>query len=147
MALPVARSYFDAVGKSGDPGLKCEDVSLTVQASKDECDINIIVKKYLRTGELPGVRQGVYADLSQMIDLRDAIHMVNDAQQAFMELPAELRREFDNDPTKLVEFALDSKNKERAIALGLIDKPVHKDPVVPPVAPKTTAEAVPPVVT
>lgn len=118
----VAKSYFDVIGASQDEGLLCEDPSLAVQASKDECDINNIVKKYLRTGELPGQREGIYADLSGFGDLRDMMHAVNEAQQAFMELPAEVRRFFDNDPTKLVEFAQDDRNYDKAVELGLIDK-------------------------
>lgn len=141
----VAKNYFDVVGASQDEGLKCEDPTLTVQSSKDECDINVIVKRYLRTGELPGVRQGVYADISGLTDLRDAIHMVNDAEQAFMELPAELRREFDNDPTKLVEFAADPRNRDRAIELGLVDPP--KKPPFVPGAPAAAPAAAPPVTT
>lgn len=122
MKAVVARSYFDAIGHSADAGVDCsEDESPTVQASKDECDINVIVNKYLRTGEMPGVRQGVYADISEMVDLRDAIHMVNDAQQSFMELPANVREFFRNDPTALVEFAADPRNRDKAIELGLID--------------------------
>ncbi|AXH77433.1 MAG: internal scaffolding protein [Microviridae sp.] len=125
----VARNRFSARDASGD--ILCSEPTLAVQASKDECDINVIVRKYLRTGELPGLRQGVYADLSGMVGLQDALHMVNEAEQAFMELPAEVRRYFDNDPVKLVEFASDSKNLEKAIELGLAEKPVVTPPSQP----------------
>lgn len=114
-----ARNYRDTV--FGDVGLACEEPSLAVQASKDECDINFIVKKYLRTGILPEVQQGAYLDISDMVDLRGAIEMVRDAEAAFMDLPAEIRRRFDNDPTKLVEFAQDDKNMAEAVKLGLVD--------------------------
>lgn len=100
-------------------GIKFDDKSLAVQASRDECDINTIVKKYLRTGELPGLREGVYADISEMPDLAAAIQMVSDADQAFMALPAEIRRRFDNDPVNLVAFAQDHNNLAEAISLGL----------------------------
>lgn len=110
-------------GEHLSPGLKCEDKSLAVQASKDECDINTIVKKYLRTGELPGIRQVVYADISGLTDLQDALNTVIKAEEGFAALPAETRRFFDNDPVKLVEFAQDPANKEKAIELGLVDKP------------------------
>lgn len=141
MGKPVARDYFDAVGKSADPGVACPEESLAVQSAKDECDINVIVKKYLRTGELPGVRQGAFLDISGMVDLRDALHMVNEAQQAFMELPADVRREFDNDPVKLVEFAHsnDPRDRERAIKLGLIEAP--KPGETPSPAPTSSAAA------
>lgn len=145
MAKFVARSYFDTVGNSADDGLKCEDESLTVQASKEECDINVIVAKYLRTGVPPEQRQVIYADLSEIPDLREAIHMVNDAQQAFMELPAEVRREFDNDPVKLVEFAQDPRNLDRAVELGLAtrrpESPSQPSKAVPGVQPGSRARS------
>lgn len=122
MSSAKCRNYRSTVGNTEEFGIKFEDPSLAVQASREETDINNIVKRYMRTGELPQVRQGVFADISEMVDLRDAIHMVNEANQAFMELPAEVRREFDHDPAKLVEFAqsTDPKDREKAIRLGLI---------------------------
>lgn len=128
MAKVVAKSYFDVVGASQDEGLKCEDPSLAVQAPKEECDINNIVKRYLRTGELPQVVQGVYADVSQLSDLATAMEIVDQADAAFMALPAEIRREFDNDPRKLVEFAADPSNLERAYELGLAVRPLDAAP-------------------
>lgn len=139
----VARSYFDVIGNSDD-GLLCEDPSLAVQAAKAECDINNIVKTYMRTGELPGQRQLIYADISEMSDLRDALHMVNDAQQAFMDLPAEVRRHFDNDPVKLVEFAQDPNNYDKAVELGLAVRKEVPAPVTPSAAaPVVTAGSSP----
>lgn len=42
-----------------------------------------------------------------------------------MELPATLRREFDNDPVKLLAFLQDENNRDRAIQLGLVNAPVQ----------------------
>lgn len=117
----VARSYFDAIENHPDDGLLCEDVSLAVQSSKDECDINVIVKRYLKTGILPEVNRGVYADISAITDLADCMHQAQEAEEAFMLLPAEIRREFDNDPRKLVAFAADDRNYDRAVELGLVE--------------------------
>lgn len=126
MAKVIARGYFDVVGLD-QGGLACEDPSLTVQASKDECDINNIVNKYLRTGDIAllGQRQTVYADVSELGDLQDAYGRVMAAEEAFLSLPAEIRREFDNDPIKLVNFCSDPSNLPRAIELGLAPKPLE----------------------
>lgn len=140
MSGPVARGYFDP---KPEDGLSCKDPSLAVQASKDECDINVIVKRYLRTGELPGARQGVYADISHMVGLQDAIHMVADAEQAFLELPAEIRRRFDNDPVKLVAFAQDDRNYDEAVKLGLAN-PKASPPSQPAPTPPAAGGAQPP---
>ena len=41
-------------------------VSRTQQADKDQTDINNIVNRYARTGNLPPQRQGVYADVTAL---------------------------------------------------------------------------------
>lgn len=125
-----ARSYFDAVGNSADEGIACLEPTLAVQSAKDECDINNIINKYLRTGEPPALRQGVYADISQLGDLRESLEEAQLAQEAFMQLPAAVRRFFDNDPVKLVAFSEDPKNVDKAIELGLL--PPRKPPAPPP---------------
>lgn len=123
-----ARSYFEAIENPMDTGLRFDDPSLTVQAPKDDVDINNIINKYLRTGELPAVRQGVYADISGLVGLRESVEQVMFAREAFMLLPAKVRQYFDNDPVKLVEFAEDSRNYEKAVELGLA---LPRQPVLP----------------
>jgi phage internal scaffolding protein len=131
--LPTARSYFDTIGNSADDGINCKDVSLTVQASKDECDINVIVNRYNKTGELPVKNQGIYADISNITNLQSMIHQVMDAQEAFDALPANIRTFFANDPTNLVNFAQDPRNADKAIELGLATKRVEPSPSSPAV--------------
>ena len=40
---------------------------------------------------------------------------------AFDDLPAKVRREFDNDPFKFLEFVEDPENVERMAELGLVN--------------------------
>jgi hypothetical protein len=115
----VARGYYDAVGNSADEGVSCPEPTLTVQSAKEETDINNIINKYLKTGEPPEMRRGIYADISEIGDLREAMEQVQFAHEAFMEFPAEVRAFFDNDPRKLVDFASDPRNLDKAIELGL----------------------------
>ena len=118
--------------------LKCEDPSLAVQSSKEDTDIKNIVKKYLRTGVLPQIQTN-YADVSKITDLKVSLENVIAAKAAFENLPAEIRRRFDNDPVKLVEFAADAKNTDEAIALGLAIARPKKSSDAPP-ASKTPAK-------
>lgn len=115
----VARGYYDVVGVD-QGGLSCPEDSLSVQASKDDCDINNIVKKYLRTGELPGARQAAYLDLCALPNYQEALNTVIAAEEAFMMLPADVRREFDNDPSKVVSFLDDDRNYQKAVSMGLV---------------------------
>ena len=96
--------------------------SMTDQQFKDDCDVNFIVDKFTKTGHLTHLAkfQGMYADVSEIPDLAEAIQTVTIAQTAFDALPAELRSRFGNSPVNMVEFINDVNNKEEAIKLGLI---------------------------
>lgn len=101
-----------------------EEPSLAQQQFKEECDVNHIMKKYEQTGQIYHVnrKQGVYADLSNLTDYRQMLADVQKAEEAFQSLPAKVRYEFGNDPSKLIHFLQDKNNKSKAIELGLIEK-------------------------
>lgn len=117
----VEQNGLDGAPKAW-PTTDCsKDVRLTVQAPREEVDINRIVKK-MEKGQLVGVNGvvGRFEDLSQFDGLADAIVKVQKAKDEFMSLPADLRSRFDNDPVKLVEFLEDGNNRKEAIELGLV---------------------------
>lgn len=105
-----------------DSGLECTDETLAVQAQKDECDINNILKTYIKTGVLPSTsREGVYADVSNLGDYHTAMNTVLAAQDAFDALPAHVRAHFENDPGKFVEACQSPDTDiEELSKLGLI---------------------------
>lgn len=118
--------------------------SMTRQEFTAECDINEIMKRY-PGGQLPplvGPEGPQYLDLTQSpATLLEAMNTMRDAERAFMTLPAEVRREFDNDPMAFVEFASDSENLEQMREWNLAP-PAPKEPgptkvevVNPPPAP------------
>lgn len=94
----------------------------TQQHFEKECNINNIMAKYQQAPGL-GVPQrapGEYLDVSAGLDLQQAMALVQDATEAFYELPSSIRKEFDNNPVALVNFVRDDNNRERAIELGLV---------------------------
>jgi hypothetical protein len=62
----------------------------------------------------------------------DTMRQLDDAQAAFMRLPAKVRREFDNNAHWFVEFASDPSNLGQMQEWGLA--PVPEAPAVPAVA-------------
>lgn len=117
---------YDVKEVSTESGLKCEDVSLAVQSQKDEADINTIVRRFGLTGQLPSnIRTPQYGDYTGISDYRTALHAVMAAQKAFMEIPAEIRKKFDHDPQKYLEFVSDEKNYDAMVEMGLA---VKKEP-------------------
>lgn len=95
--------------------------SLTDQSQKKACDINEIVRRYKKTGQLTHTteRQPLYQDVSKIPDLIGALEQVTKAQEAFMSIPSQLRKRLNNDPANLIEYLNDSKNDEEAIKLGI----------------------------
>lgn len=105
--------------------------SKTRQEFADECDVNRIMARYDATGEFPFKEPSapVYYDFVGMPDLQGALSQLYDAEEAFMRLPAIVRKEFDNDPVRFVEFAQDGANIARMREWGLA--PPEKAPDAP----------------
>lgn len=89
------------------------------QHFKEECDINNILKKFTLTGLLPNVGPGVYADITEDVDYRTALETIMNADEMFSQLPSTIRKEFDNDPAKYLDFVHNPANLERGIELGI----------------------------
>ena len=121
---------YDLDAASNESGLHCEDVSLTQQHFKDECDINNILRQFNVTGLLPeNALSPRYGDFTGINDYQTALNQVIAAENEFMALPANIRSRFDNDPAKLIEFLENLENKDEAIKLGLVN-PVELPQVV-----------------
>lgn len=99
-----------------------EDESLTRQSEVEQSDINNIVKQFGLTKQLPyGNAVPFYDDISNIpTDYHTAQQVIETLDSSFMELPAEMRYEFKNDPQNLLMFLNDDSNRQKAIQLGLI---------------------------
>lgn len=124
--FPFIRSpyNYDRDAVSFDTGLACDDLSLTKQSEANDADINEIVRRFGLTGQLPqGVRTPSYGDFVGVSDYRAALAAIQQADDDFMELPADLRARFQNDPQQYADFVLDPANKEQLYDLGLAERP------------------------
>lgn len=124
--MPISRTHF-------------HDRSLTKQANKKECDINNIIAKFNKTGQLTHVRssEGQYADFDTL-DYHTAMNVITDAQGMFNDLPSNVRADFSNDPGQFVEFALNPDNNQAMQDYGLA--PINQTPISPEIEPQTTPE-------
>lgn len=94
--------------------------SLTVQAQKEEADINTIVRNFGVTGQLPqGLRMPEYGDFDIVDDYRTAIEAVRAAEANFLKVPSALRERLGHDPARFLDFCADPANLEEMRALGL----------------------------
>lgn len=100
--------------------------SLTVQSFADECDINQIVARACAGQDIGHVNSRVaqYGDFSNVPNYMDALALVNRANGMFASMSAQVRERFSNDPAKMIAFLQDPGNRDEAIKLGLVVKPV-----------------------
>lgn len=120
---------YDADLVSAECGLVIseDEVCLVQQQFKDECDINNIMEKFGQTGLLPqSNRMPMSGDFTGVNDFQSAMQAVRQAEEAFMALPAQLRKRFEHDPNRLMVFLEDEANREEAIKLGLVEAPPEK---------------------
>lgn len=142
-------SSFYAEVDRANPAIYCDcsDLpSLTRQEFADDCDINTLMAKYEKTGVINHFNNGVpqYLDIVGLPDLQMSHMLLQEASEAFMRLPAVVRREFDNDPMKFTAFASDEKNLDKMREWGLAppaatEPPPQKVEIVNPAAPKSDA--------
>lgn len=107
-----------------------------VQSERHHADINNIVARAYKTGQLPLlVNRQPIPQLPEAQTYQDMLNKVVFAQQSFERLPASVRAEFENKPEKLLE-ALHSKKKSPELTqklqnLGLLEIPPPSTPLEP----------------
>lgn len=117
-----------------------------VQSEARNSDINNIVAKAYKTGQLPVLmNRKPMEQLPGVETYQDAMNKVVFAQQAFARLPSEIRNSFDNDPAKML-FALENSKDNPELTkklqtIGLLDTPAP--PEAAPSAPTTQAQETP----
>jgi len=134
---------YDTSEASNESAINCKDPSLAQQSARDESDINFIVDRFTRTGELPQPsRLPVYADFEGIFDFQTAQNAIRAAQESFNALPAKVRERFGNDPQKLMAFVEDPENRSEGVILGLVD-PTPPEPASAAPEPVKAAETQP----
>ena len=90
------------------------------QEFKDDADINVIMRKFQKTGAINHVAkyQGEYG-MATPVSLHQAMNLVAKAQSMFEDLPSSVRNEFGNDPRQFLEFVQDPQNAARAAELNI----------------------------
>lgn len=99
-----------------------------VQSEKNSSDINNIVARAYKTGQLPILtgRQPM-AELPNHETYQDMLNQVVFAQQSFERLPSAVRSAFDNDPVRMLQQLADDKRHPDVTKLfqahGILETP------------------------
>lgn len=133
---PFVRSpyNYDMLKASDEAGISCPEQTLTQQHMKDECDINVLVDRFVVTGEVPQLNMPpLQGDFSEIPTYQEALNLMRAADLAFMALPAKIRNQFENDPGQFVEFCSQEANRPDLQRWGLLKE---VEPPPPPNAPE-----------
>lgn len=117
-------AFRNAYERSSKPGMTFEKPSLTQQHFKDECDINLIIKRFTKNdlALMAMMSDMQYGDYSTSVDFHEAMNIVIRAQEQFEALPSSVRDKFDNDPSKMLDFVSKKENIEESVKLGLLNR-------------------------
>lgn len=100
------------------------------QSHKSEVDINNIVKKHGADliGKIAALQQWTYDDVTGN-DFQESMNALIKARDTFADVPSDIRKQFDNDPAKFMDFVYNPDNKDKLVEMGL----AHAEPVVEPI--------------
>ncbi|WP_176202978.1 hypothetical protein [Salmonella enterica] len=131
------------------PGVVFEEPTMTQQHFRDECDVNKIVERAIRTGDatvFTSDQRGEFYDAGAITDYADAMAMIDDVNDDFNSLPSALRFQFDNSVSKYVEWMCNPLNWDKARELGLLsggETPEGSPSVPAPASPREREQAEP----
>lgn len=112
---------YDTNAAGDESGIDTGTEGGAKQSFAEECDINVIVKRFGIGYDMPeGLRMPQAGDFTGVNDFHSAMNAIVQARETFDALPATLRAKFDNDPGQFVDFATDQKNLPEMDKLGLL---------------------------
>lgn len=139
---------YDRFNPPQVPGISFADQGKTHSEFREACDINNIMAGYRRTGRFEHVSTAIsqFGDFSHVPDYQTALTAVQAAQNAFLQQPARIRAEFENDPARFVAFCTDPANTDRLVELGLAQTLTSNRPALPLAEAENPGSTEPPVV-
>lgn len=116
--------------------------SRTKQSFKKECDINVIMAKYQKTGAIThfNKHQQNYG-MADGQTFQDAMNLVCEAQEMFNDLPSSIRSRFGNDPAAFLDFVQNDENADEMARMGLIEQSAEQTDAVASAAEVESGEA------
>lgn len=104
------------------------------QQFRDSTDIRTIMERARKTGMLPQQnRRPIFGEIPS-VTFMEAQNLIIKAQQSFDSLPANVRREFGNNPLELLHAFENPAMRPELVRLGLIDPPEPEKPAPEPMA-------------
>lgn len=146
-ALPAARYAGDGLDAFFSDMTAQENLepTRTKQEFTEQCDPNYIVDRVLRGKDITLSANPIYGDFTNTpASYHEALNIVTQAKQSFMQLDAHTRAKFENDPGVFFEFVNNPENAQALIDMGLaIARPSESPAPAPAPAAAPAAPAAP----
>jgi len=101
------------------------------QSHKDEVNINKIVKRaggMELIAKVNALTQFQYDDVTGN-DFQESMNAIIKARDTFDQVPSDIRKQFDNDPAKFMDFVHNPENSDQLIQMGLKKEPEVISPI------------------
>lgn len=108
--------------------------SVTDESKLDECDLNVLVQRWLRGEPVPQFEPAQFGDVSTVGDFQEMQERLLKVESMFAQLPAHLRERFRNSAVEFADAMVDESRRDELTQLGLFGEP-QAPPVEPPPAP------------
>lgn len=91
-------------------------------AFANDSDINVIMKRALKSGVFPDGRidEPMFGDFTELGDFHNLQNRLLDAYERFALLGADVRDRFNNNAGNLLDFLSNPANRDEAVKLGLL---------------------------
>ena len=112
-------------------GFTFKKPSMTSQEFKEECNINVLLKKYTVQANLLGLplsqvipqpTSDNFGDFTNVDDFQTAMNKVAEINNMFSNLPSDIRAQCDNRPENFLRMCSDEKNFKAFAERGIFDK-------------------------
>lgn len=116
------RKVYTLFNHPGSHGFKNDLPTVTEKSHAESCDINVIVRRATAQGVIEPLlptHSLKYGDVSDFGSYHESLTIITRNQQAFEQLPSELRAKFGNSIGEFLEWMDNPANTEEAIKLGL----------------------------
>lgn len=95
------------------------DPGRTEQSHANACDISYILAQHVRAGVSPQVPEGVFNDLTQIVDYQTALNVVDSIHSIFESLPLKVRVAYDHNPSLFMQAVEDPSERDKLVELGV----------------------------
>lgn len=118
------------------------EASRTHQSFKDDCDVNVVMKRFANNGVIPSTnkREPTYGDYTNSVDYLENRTALLKADKDFSGLPSAVRTACDNDPAKFLDLVTNEENRAELVELGLVEDEIPTQLVQLVPAPEPPAE-------